>query len=758
MSTLTIDTHEMREGLWLPKMGEAEVEKSTTPSAGGVISTTVSGRGPAPRRGTEELLLAYATMPWLRALVHRVSVAISMIEWKVYRPANESSVEARRFRRISRNTRAGDYGEEGTRSTEIRKAIRSRTMLEVEDHPVLDFMEYGNSLFDGLVVRQAAAAHLDLVGDSFQLMEMNGLGEPTELWPIPPTWIRETPVPGGPFVFTLRPPGTGKETEVPGEQMIWYRDINPSDPYGRGVGTARSLADELDIDEFAAKHTKHALSNHAVPDILMSILGVEQDQLMAFKENWNRALQGQSNQGKTHFINREVSIEKIGQTFSELQLIPLRKAQRDIIIEVFGVSPEILGIVENSNRSTIDAADYLFSRWVLTPRLELMRGVLQRQLMSRYPGAENLILDYVSPVRVDKDHAKSVMAVAPWAFYVDDHREAAGREPLPDDEGKVFVTALGFGASLTPAGDSLAEEDLPEYLVNPEDEDEDEDEDEPEVDEDEEETEDDDEGEEEEEEGKSKSVKELSPAAAEKLAKLLGRAALGAAIHSVVIDTIERFGESALRFLGTGANFDMTNPVVVEYLRSESAVSVSRINATTAKAIRLRLATGVAHGYSQAKIAKSIAALFSSSRKGRAKVIARTEVVRASTFGAIAGMNQAGVRQKEWLSARTEDTRDAHTDLDGTRISINSLFVSDLGGSGPGPGNMGSADDDINCLCGVIPVVEGQTGLTDSASREKGWKAMDADRQPLEKQLIKGLRKVFTFQERAVIRVLGELV
>ena len=83
--------------------------------------------------------------------------------------------------------------------------------------------------------------------------------------------------------------------------------------------------------------------------------------------------------------------------------------------------------------------------------------------------------------------------------------------------------------------------------------------------------------------------------------------------------------------------------------------------------------------------------------------IARTEGHRAQQGGRLdSGTHAAskGIKMlKVWDATLDQVTRDAHQDLDGTKIKVDEDFISDNGGRGPAPGYMGEASDDINCRC-----------------------------------------------------------
>ena len=51
-------------------------------------------------------------------------------------------------------------------------------------------------------------------------------------------------------------------------------------------------------------------------------------------------------------------------------------------------------------------------------------------------------------------------------------------------------------------------------------------------------------------------------------------------------------------------------------------------------------------------------------------------------------------------------TRDSHQELDGVTIDLDENFEGEEG-SGPAPGMLGSAEEDINCRCTMIEVVDG---------------------------------------------------
>lgn len=94
----------------------------------------------------------------------------------------------------------------------------------------------------------------------------------------------------------------------------------------------------------------------------------------------------------------------------------------------------------------------------------------------------------------------------------------------------------------------------------------------------------------------------------------------------------------------------------------------------------------------------------------KANTIVRTEghrVMGAAKEESFNEIEKAGVVFNEmWLSSKDEVVRSSHQSLDGTIIKRGEMFKSPSGAEGPGPGLMGKAEDDINCRCIKVLILE----------------------------------------------------
>lgn len=413
--------------------------KQVTPEQASLMSQLLpSGQTQPPVRGTAEMLAAYNTMPWLRAVTSKVAVAVASTNWRLY---GTRRVSTGKFYRGYQLQRASSWRE---RRTLLLRAKQAGELVEVKEHPMLDLLHNANPYHVGMAARRILQVYLDLVGECFQLLERNRLGVPVAYWPLPPTWVTDLPTASQPF-FTIKI--NTVEKRIPMSEVIWAQDVDPVNPYGRGSGLSRTLSDELETAEYASKHAKATFYNRARPDFVAWVkpgpneAAPSATAMRRMQQQWVQEHQGFWRSFKPHFVNRELVIHEFEQDLKKQSLIELMQLERDTIIQVYGFPPEVFGILESSNRATIEAADYLFARYAVDPRLEFLRDVWQERLVPLYD--ERLILDYDSPVAEDKEYTLNVMKAQPGAFLADEWRVRAEMEELEEEQGKVFLLPLG---------------------------------------------------------------------------------------------------------------------------------------------------------------------------------------------------------------------------------------------------------------------------------------------------------------------------
>lgn len=386
------------------------------------------GMGQPPVRGTADYLRAYSQMPWLRAVTSRVATATASAEWQLFVVKGKKDAKARGGPLVKQLQRA----DRKSRIRMFKQLAEAEELQQVTEHQMLDVLRDANEFQTGFSARKVTQLHLDLVGDAFWLKERDALGVVVAVWPIPPSWIIATPTPAYRY---FRVSFRGWRGPIPDTEFVWFSDVDPLNPYGRGSGAAMALGDELDTDEYAARHSRAFFYNSARPDLIISPkgpVGLRDENVRRLEEDWLSKTQGFFRSFKPYFLSREVEVKELDQNFRAMQFTQLREFERDVIMQHYGIPPEILGVLTSSNRATIESADYFMSRYVVDPRLEFQRTVLQERFAPEYD--ERLIVEYVSTIQEDKEYRLEVAKAAPFALTVNEWRKMTGHGPLEDEE------------------------------------------------------------------------------------------------------------------------------------------------------------------------------------------------------------------------------------------------------------------------------------------------------------------------------------
>lgn len=161
--------------------------------------------------------------------------------------------------------------------------------------------------------------------------------------------------------------------------------------------------------------------------------------------------------------------------------------------------------------------------------------------------------------------------------------------------------------------------------------------------------------------------------------------------------------------------YSKINPKVIQ-ASIQNPISGLTLNQTLEKnrrnviiGINQQITQGLIQGESYQKMTRRVKKHLESDVKKSIRVV-QTEAHRVQQDGRMQSYEHAAeqgvIMKKVWTSTLDGDTRDAHQDLDGVEIDLDEDFVSETG-SGPAPGQMGSAEDDINCRCSVRTVIKG---------------------------------------------------
>ena len=595
----------------------------------------------------------------------------------------------------------------------------------IENHPFYDLLDYPSKMFpelDGYAMKYMTVVLTELLGECFWVKFRDG-GRVTEILVFPPSWCLMTPTRGNP-TFTFQPYGTtaSKTFIVEPSDVVWFKQPDLTDPFGRGRGRSEALGDELDTDEMAAKWQKNYFYNDATPPFWANLPGAKQSDLERMRDTWGQRLGGWLNARKPAFTgNENIQIAKLGDTTREMDFVESRKWLRDMALQHYQIPPEMFGIVENSNRSTIDSAYYLFAKNVITKRLGFYERVITRQLVhADFDNRLEVRFDFEIPEdeafrlqKVSEGLKSGALTRAEWkramGFAVEKTDDvyivpystmfvpAGEKTPPPQEEPVIDIvdapvkTVKKAWEQHWKTADNRARQGEGMFR------------------------------------NRTKAFAEVQSGRVKKgitpdnwKAKVddAFKGADDALMHAYApawLASMTDGAEVGRQALGLKASPSFTLYVKTfdQWIKSYGLQKAKEINQTTYDELRKKidasLAEGIEAGESipnlSTRILEAVDGVYDNMSGYRAEMISRTESMASVNFGQSVVYEEEGVEEKEWIATMDEDTRDAHASADGEVVKVSDDF--EVGGEALAyPGDpKGSASNLCNCRCTIAPVV-----------------------------------------------------
>lgn len=368
------------------------------PPAVGTGITTLGGFGASGSNKGQEMT-TYSTVSWVFAAVSRIAEAVSSSEWKLYRGPG--------------------------------------TANEVTTHPALTLWNSVNPFDTRQEFLETSQQTYELAGESWWVLVRNGRGVPVEMWAVRPD--RMTPIKdrNDYIVGYLYQIGSEKIFYDPLD-VIFIRHPNPLDPY-RGLGPIASLILDLGSEVEAANFNRAFFRNDATPGGI-----IEVDRTMSnsdfdkMVERWRTMHQGTNNAGRIGFLERAKWVER---KFSQrdMQYVQLRQQTRDLVLAAYGVPLPMLGVMEAPSRANAQAAEFIFARWTVRPRLARIRLSLNERLLKLFPD-RGLHFEFEDPTPNNRelDLEESTESYKAGIATLNEARTRIGLDPLPN--GDVVLT------------------------------------------------------------------------------------------------------------------------------------------------------------------------------------------------------------------------------------------------------------------------------------------------------------------------------
>lgn len=335
------------------------------------------GRGAGDRVAQMDALAASATV---FSIVGRTSTAVAKETWHMHQALQDSSAVC-------------EY-----------QGCDARGVRYVSSHPALVTLNRPNNFYTRQELLESGQQHVDLTGEGWLVIGRIGT-VPAELWVARPD--RMTVVTSRNEFLTgylYRDPD-GQDIPLRKEDVLMVRMPHPLDPY-RGLGPVQSILGKVHGDAVSTEYNLNFFGNGAQPGGVVKVrANMSEPSFNQMVERWEENHGGIRNAGRTAFLEEGDYTPIKPVTMADMQFVEGANLNRDTIMLAFTASKFDVGILEDVNRASSEAAKADFADRLTVPRLDRWQGLLNNDYLPQFGEAlsRGYSFVYSNPVPADRD-------------------------------------------------------------------------------------------------------------------------------------------------------------------------------------------------------------------------------------------------------------------------------------------------------------------------------------------------------------------
>ncbi len=294
----------------------------------------------------------YAQSPWVYVAINRIAEAGALVPLRVYRLEGE--------RRVA-----------------------------ISNHPLERLLADPNPVTSGFELFEQTLGGLELHGNAYWHLVGDAAGQPREIWLLRPDRVTIVPHPQQVVAGYLYEVG-GQRIPLDAVEVLHFRRWHPdNDFYGLSPLSAARCA--VQSDRHMAEWNRNAFGlDQGVPAGIVNIQDFVTDgDFERIKREWRSSYGGTAR--KTAFLRGgQMEWQHIGLSHSDLDFLQGRRAQRDEILNIFGIPVALVS--ENATEANAKVAERLFIERALYPKLVRIAQKISQELLPFYSG--DLIAEY----------------------------------------------------------------------------------------------------------------------------------------------------------------------------------------------------------------------------------------------------------------------------------------------------------------------------------------------------------------------------
>lgn len=274
---------------------------------------------------------------------------------------------------------------------------------EIFDHGLLNILKKSNNFQSGSDILYLVSSHIDAYGQSYLWPRLNLRKEPIELWANNPDSII-TIKDDYEFIKGYKKRlKNGQELNFEPHELIDIKRPNPFNPY-EGISTIQMAKLEIDNDLSSIEYNQGFMANGARPSgVLTTEKRLEAEEADTFARKIKEKYAGKDNAHKVMVLGNGLKYEVVGLSHKDIEFLESRKFSREQVMHIFKIHRSMLGISDGVNYANAKTAEYVFAKYVLKPRLEIIQEKISQSLLPLFKNSAQLIFEFENVVPKDQE-------------------------------------------------------------------------------------------------------------------------------------------------------------------------------------------------------------------------------------------------------------------------------------------------------------------------------------------------------------------
>jgi len=253
---------------------------------------------------------------------------------------------------------------------------------EATDHYLYSLLhDAPNERMTAFAFWEYAQATLPLWGNFYALIDRDGGGKVSALWPLDPSKVEPRKTKKGNIMYQV------SSSKGQTETYLWDEIFHiPGLGFDglKGQSLVRLASEAIGQGMAASEYAGKFFENDATPRGVLEMDGFLRDEtaITRLRKSWDELYRGQNNSHRVAILENGLKFKPLTVNPEDAQLLDTRKFNRSEIAGIFRVPPHLIGDLEHATFTNIEHQSIEFVKYTLAPWLKRIEQTIALQLLT----------------------------------------------------------------------------------------------------------------------------------------------------------------------------------------------------------------------------------------------------------------------------------------------------------------------------------------------------------------------------------------